>query len=79
MRSIFLSFRIFFLLRMSSRCHEIASPSRSGSVAKMTLSAFLISSAMAATCFAPRASISQSIAKSSSGSTDPSFGGKSRT
>src|SRR5437764_12269706 len=34
---------------------------------------------MAVTCLSPRSSASQSMAKSCSGRTDPSFGGRSRT
>ena len=60
-------------------CQEIASPSRSGSVARMSLSAPLTASAIALTCFCDFASTSQVMAKSCSGSTEPFFEGRSRT
>ena len=65
--------------RASSRCQEIASPSRSGSVARTRRSDSFRASAMALTRLADAVSTSQAIAKSSSGLTDPSLLGRSRT
>ena len=73
------SFSARFFCSTSSTCQEMASPSRSGSVARMILLAPLAASAMAASCLAPRPSTSQDMAKSSSGRTEPSLAGRSRT
>ena len=62
-----------------SRCHEIASPSRSGSVARMSLLSSFKASAMARTCFWLSGATSHFMAKSCSGSTEPSLAGRSRT
>ncbi len=67
------------LVSASRRCQEIASPSRSGSVARISLSSVFSASAMARTCFWLSGATSQSISKALSGSTDPSLGGRSRT
>ncbi len=63
----------------SSKCQLIASPSRSGSVARITLSARFAASRMAESCLARSADTSHAMAKSASGFTDPSRGGRSRT
>ena len=69
-----------FLRRNSSRiCQEMASPSRSGSVARIRRDAPFMASAMSASRFFALGSVSQSMAKSSSGLTDPSLEGRSRT
>src|SRR3989304_2194634 len=77
-RSIFWSFSAFFSLSASSTCHEMASPSRSGSVARMRGSAFLSAWAISLTRFCDCGSTSHSILKLSSGSTDPSLAGRAR-
>ena len=69
----------FFFLRTSSTCQLMASPSRSGSVARITRSAPLAAAAMSLRRLAALASTSQSMAKSSSGRTLPSLAGRSRT
>ncbi len=63
----------------SSRCQLIASPSRSGSVARMRRLSFFSASAMALTWRRASVSTSHFMAKPFSGSTEPSFGGRSRT
>ena len=63
----------------SSRCQEIASPSRSGSVARMSLPSVFSASAMARMCFWLSGATSHFISKSWSGSTEPSLAGRSRT
>ena len=68
-----------FSFRISSTCQEMASPSRSGSVARMSFSAPLSAFAMASMCFFDPGWICHFMVKSCSGSTDPSFGGRSRT
>ena len=73
------SFSAFLDLRISSTCHEIASPSRSGSVARISRSAPLTAAAISERRLPALLSISQSIRKSASGSTEPSFAGRSRT
>ena len=73
------SLSAFFFVRISSTCQLIASPSRSGSVARMTRSAFFAASAISDIRLDARASTSQLMAKSSSGRTEPSFDGRSRT
>ena len=78
-RSMATSFKARRFSSTSMRCHEIASPSRSGSVARISLSAPFTASAMAFTCFCDLVSTSQVMAKSASGSTDPFFDGRSRT
>ena len=60
-------------------CQEMASPSRSGSVARISLSAFLTASAISFMIFWDLGSTSQCISKSLSGSTEPFLAGKSRT
>ena len=72
-------FSAFFLVSTSSTCQLIASPSRSGSVARMIRSAFFAASAISDRRFDARASTSQLMAKSSSGKTEPSLDGRSRT
>ncbi len=69
----------FFFCSTSSTCQEMASPSRSGSVARIRRSAPFMASAMSASRFAALGSTSQLMAKSSSGRTEPSLGGRSRT
>ena len=69
----------FFRLSASSTCQLIASPSRSGSVARIRRPAPFIASAMSFKRLADLGSISQLIAKSSSGRTEPSLLGRSRT
>jgi hypothetical protein len=69
----------FLLLRRSSTCQEIASPSRSGSVARMRPSEDFIASAISLMRLDEAASTSQNISKSWSGRTEPSFAGRSRT
>ena len=63
----------------SSRCQEIASPSRSGSVARMSFWSSFSASAMARMCLALSGATSHFIANSCSGSTEPSLAGRSRT
>ncbi len=63
----------------SSRCQEIASPSRSGSVARMSSGSFCSASAMAFTCFLESLPTSHFISNPVSGSTEPSLAGRSRT
>ena len=77
-RSTSVSFSAFFLLSTSSTCQLIASPSRSGSVARMTRSARLAAAAISDIRVEARASTSHSMAKSSSGLTEPSLDGRSR-
>ncbi|MNS81157.1 hypothetical protein D3C72_1148610 [compost metagenome] len=72
------SFSAFFLFRTSRTCQLIASPSRSGSVARMTRSARLAASAISDRRLDALASTSQTMAKSSSGRTEPSLDGRSR-
>jgi hypothetical protein len=62
----------------SMTCQEIASPSRSGSVARMSFSAPFTARAISETRLEPRSSNSQTMAKSASGSTEPSLAGRSR-
>ncbi len=71
--------RAFFCSRICRMCQEMASPSRSGSVARINLSAPLTASVISFMIFWDLASTSQCISKSLSGSTDPFFEGKSRT
>ncbi|MNL48622.1 hypothetical protein D3C87_1714950 [compost metagenome] len=74
-----MSFFSAFLARSTSRmCQEIASPSRSGSVARISPSAPFSAEAMSATRFFAAVSTSQDMAKSSSGRTEPSLAGRSR-
>ena len=68
-----------FFFKTSSTCQEMASPSRSGSVARISRSASFRASAMSARRLADLVSTSQDMAKSSSGRTEPSLAGKSRT
>ena len=67
------------LFKTCSTCQLIASPSRSGSVARISLSAPFMAAAMSESRFAALGSTSQIISKSSSGFTEPSFDGRSRT
>ena len=74
----------FFPLAMteasaSVRCQEIASPSRSGSVARISSSSVFSASVMALICLRLSAATSHVMAKLSLGSTEPSLGGKSLT
>ncbi len=75
-RSTGTPFSTRFSFSASSTCQEIASPSRSGSVARMSFSAPFTARAISETRLAPRLSSSQIMRKSSSGSTEPSFGGQ---
>ena len=72
-------FSAFFSFRIRRMCQEMASPSRSGSVARISLSAFLTASAISRMIFWDLPSTSQCISKSLSGSTEPFFAGRSRT
>ena len=75
-----MSFLIARRLRnVSSKCQLIASPSRSGSVARIRALSSFRASAIALTCFLLSFPTSQVIAKLSSGLTEPSLGGRSRT
>jgi hypothetical protein len=74
-----LSLSPLFWLSSSRTCQEIASPSRSGSVARKSWSEFLRAWAMARSCLWESGETSQFIAKSSSGRTEPSLEGRSRT
>ena len=67
------------LARACCKCHEIASPSRSGSVARIKVWSVFNASVMARKCFLLSAATSHFMAKLSSVSTEPSLGGKSRT
>ncbi len=67
------------LFSASSTCQLIASPSRSGSVARIRVSAPFMAWAMSDRRLAALGSTSQVMAKSLSGSTEPSFDGRSRT
>src|SRR6185369_15232172 len=69
----------FFCRSTSCTCQLIASPSRSGSVARINVSAFFASSAIAFICFDRSGETCHCMAKPSAGSTDPSLGGRSRT
>ncbi len=69
----------FLRFRTSSTCQEIASPSRSGSVARIRVSAPLAAVAISLRRLADLASTSQLMSKSSSGRTEPSLAGRSRT
>src|SRR6185436_18797 len=69
----------FFCFSTSSTCQEIASPSRSGSVARIRPSAPLTARAMSFSRFWDLSSTSHSILKSWFGSTEPSLAGRSRT
>src|SRR5207342_493898 len=66
-------------LRISAMCQLIASPSRSGSVARNSASADLAALAIASTCFWFFSIRSYRMAKPLAGSTAPSFGTRSRT
>ncbi len=78
-RCTWASFRTRFFCSTSRTCQEMASPSRSGSVARIRRSAFFTASAMSASRLDDLASTSQLMAKSSSGRTEPSLAGRSRT
>src|SRR5258706_412846 len=65
----------FFFFSTSRTCQEIASPSRSGSVARISVSAPLAAAAMSLSRLADLASTSQLMSKSSSGRTEPSLAG----
>ena len=71
--------RARFFLSTSSTCQLMASPSRSGSVARIRREAPFSAVAMSDRRFEALASTSQSMAKSSSGRTLPSLAGRSRT
>ena len=77
-RDTLTSFNTFLFFKTSSTCQEIASPSRSGSVARITPVEPFTALAMSAMRLADLVSTSQIIAKSASGLTDPSLEGKSR-
>ena len=72
-------FNAFLRLSTSNTCQEMASPSRSGSVARIRVSAPLSASAMSLRRLADLGSTSQVMAKSWSGCTEPSLDGRSRT
>ena len=73
-------FSAFFSSSIACTCQEIASPSRSGSVASQSRSAPFSALAIAATCLLPRSSALPVHGEAfSSGRTEPSFGGRSRT
>ena len=72
-------FSAFLRFSASSTCQLIASPSRSGSVARIRVSAPFIAAAMSLSRLAALGSTSQVMAKSLSGSTEPSLEGRSRT
>ncbi len=78
-RSTVCDFSAFFSLSTCKTCQEIASPSRSGSVARISLSAPLTARAMSLSRFCALGSTSQSMRKSWSGSTEPLLAGRSRT
>ena len=78
-RSTLASFSARRRFSTSSRCQLIASPSRSGSVARISRSAPFAASAISEMRLAALGSTSQIIAKSSSGRTEPSLDGRSRT
>ena len=67
------------LRNASSKCQLIASPSRSGSVAKIRVLSFFNASDIALMCFLLSVDTSHNISKLFCGSTDPSLGGKSLT
>src|SRR5262245_32935749 len=62
-----------------STCQEIASPSRSGSVARISFLAPFTALAISSSRLAALGSTSQCISKSLSGRTEPFFDGRSRT
>ena len=74
-----LSCIVFLLFRISFRCQLIASPSLSGSVARIRVSAVFNSLIISFTTFSLSLCISQDILKLSSGRTAPSLDGKSLT
>ena len=76
--SIFLSLRTFFSSKYSFTCQAIASPSLSGSVARIILLDFLATSVISFKYFLEKLSTSQIILNFSSGSTEPFFDGRSR-
>src|SRR3954462_10072015 len=78
-RSILWSLSARFSFITSSTCHEIASPSRSGSVARISRSAPFRALAMALRRPAALGSTSQIIWKLAFGSTEPFLAGRSRT
>ena len=78
-RETFAPLIAFLRCRTSSTCQLIASPSRSGSVARIRLSAPFRASAMSFSRLLALTSTSHSISKSASGFTEPSFEGRSRT
>jgi hypothetical protein len=78
-RLMCLSLSTRLLRSTSSTCQEIASPSRSGSVARISPSAPLRAVAMSESRLDEAESTDQDMAKSSSGRTEPSLGGRSRT
>src|SRR5258707_10291629 len=78
-RSILWSLIARFSFNTSSTCQEIASPSRSGSVARIRRSAPLSDLAMSLSRPAALGSTSHIIRKFCSGSTDPFLAGRSRT
>ena len=75
--SIFLSLSIFFSSKNSLTCHAIASPSRSGSVAKIILSESFATSVISFKYFFEKLSTSHIILNLSSGLTDPFLDGRS--
>jgi hypothetical protein len=77
-RSTGTSFSTRRALSASRMCQEMASPSRSGSVARISLSAPFTAAAISDTRLDALGSTSQIIAKSWSGSTEPSLAGRSR-
>ena len=78
-RSTGLSPISFFAFSNSNTCQLMASPSRSGSVARMSLSACFSAVWISLRCFFDPPETCHFISKSSSGSTDPSLLGRSHT
>ena len=74
-----LSSRTFFSSSSWQICHAIASPSLSGSVARINLSAFLINERISSTCCFPLLFNDHFILVQSPGITAPSFSSMSLT
>ena len=77
--STFLPFKRFLSSSMCLTCQAMASPSLSGSVARIIFSQSSAASAISLICFLEAVSISQTILKLFSVSTDPFFDGRSLT
>ena len=78
-RSTFLPLIKLRSSKMCLTCQAMASPSRSGSVAKIILSLFFAASAISFMCFFDVVSISHSMLKLFSVSTEPFLEGRSLT